>query len=337
MQKLWRKDKTDEKSRDEIRAKSGRAGAQDCKSSDGNMDWEKVAGIASVYEGFFEVEKILAKRTRKALIQYLVKWRGFEKEKNTWVDVNDIRYGFLTSQMAADDQLMKSQILVARIKNDFLSIPNEIISHILCFLDRRSYAACKLVCRRWQAAAKSVQPEFNLRNLTKEMKDRFGDDWFKNHFVGNVPTNWSAYPFYPLHYKLANELVANSMERIHVFYPASWKGKELTAIGVIWKDENLRQRDAVLQRTSYWNENGRMKGIAACCRVVGRRRGFGQFQHWHQAHGRLSMEEHLEHVPKSSIPLTIERLESMLNNVTKLSILQTWYDIQSGQGPDIPI
>jgi len=219
---------------------------------------------------------------------------------------------------------------------DFSCIPKEILAHILCFLDHKSFVKSNLVCKRWFSAAKMVQPEVDLRLFIKRMQNYFGDDWFKKHLIGNLPNTWESYPFFPIHFKLAFDIISRCTENTYMLYPASWKGKELTALGLVWRDSSNRVRDAVMQRTNYWNEHGRMKGIAACCRSFQRKKSFGHFQHWHQSHGRLSMEDHLEQI-QNCTPLDIYKIFSMLDNKSKLSVLHTWYEIESGIGPDIPI
>lgn len=44
----------------------------------------------SYEEEVYEVEALLEKRTRNGMVQYLVKWRGYDDPKeNTWVNSED--------------------------------------------------------------------------------------------------------------------------------------------------------------------------------------------------------------------------------------------------------
>jgi hypothetical protein len=118
-----------------------------------------------------------------------------------------------------DHDEKNSRVLVARAVNKFSKIPMELISHILCFLDRSSFARTKRVCKKWLEASKRVQPEFDLTNLVHDMHSRFGDNWFSKFIIGSLPLHWSEYPMFPIDYVLANRLVSVCPEHSYIMYP----------------------------------------------------------------------------------------------------------------------
>jgi len=289
-----------------------------------------MAGNEEQDASFCPVEKFLGKRNKRGILQYLVQWAGLERKIN-WVDIEELSKN---SHWNIVNSSEPSSMSLSPTLSNHIDLPNEILAFMFCFLDKPSFLNVALVSKRWLFTSKMIQPEFNLISLVSQMTTLFGDNWFKDHLIGNLPKSWSSYPIFPLHYKLAHTIISESSEPRFLMYPASWKGTELLAIGIVWKEDNSQIRHAVMQRTNYWNENGRMRGIAVCSRKDAE--NGAPFQHWHQSHGRLSMEDHLEHIPKGHIAMSAKDMTQHLHARRKLSILHIWREILSGNGPEIP-
>jgi hypothetical protein len=286
-------------------------------------NWTKISTIAS--QGYFQIEKMLEKRNELEQVQYLVKWEGYEE--STWVNKADFRTGHLITDES------QSRILVARCPNLLSSIPLELISHIISFMNRENYNNCRLVSKSWMMAANKVVPDFELTDLLEKVYNHFGTAWFETHLIGMPKNAWREFPLFPFDFHLARQFV-ETWNSTYCIYPASWEGRELKSIGIVFQDKG-HIKDLILTSSKYLKLNDEKLGLAACQRVKNIENS--ALLHWHQAHGMLSMEHHLSYIPEGNIPLPVELVRSALKAMGrwKLRVYHTWKDIVENNSPNI--
>jgi len=298
---------------------------------DEQINWSKI-NSAITATGFFPIEQLLGKRYLYEAKQYLVKWEGYDEP--TWLNKENIKFGYVNYGTADSSPIVQfHRILVARAPNLLSKIPLELLSHIISFMNRKTYEICRLVSKSWMRAANKVRPEYDVKDLMERVYSFFGTSWFDKYLIGLHPkSSWKDYPFYPFDFQLAHKIMEAVGNSMYCIYPASWEGTELTSIGIVWQDREHTIRDLVLTSSNYFTDNAKA-GLAGCQRE----KGNSSFVHWHQRHGTLSMENHLAYLPEGIKPLPIEMVKSVLAVVGrwKLRVFHTWKDIVEGKSPMI--
>ena len=68
---------------------------------DGQFYGEELTPVRIYKQTTYKIDKILDKRVRRGIKEYLVRWRGYSKDFNSWIpasNVNDIIYDVTGSE-----------------------------------------------------------------------------------------------------------------------------------------------------------------------------------------------------------------------------------------------
>ena len=119
---------------------------------------------------YYEVEAIVGRRNNNGRVEYLIKWKGYAEEENTWEPESNLNDGALEEARTYDSQRGKRRRLLGDASSGIRGIsnlPNVVLAHVANYLAPPSRALFAAALSDQNAAAAS-----NERNSAV-----VGDEW----------------------------------------------------------------------------------------------------------------------------------------------------------------